>query len=95
MRLGLGVTEAPTPVGLTSTINNWFPPKEKATATGIYIASTMFAPIIVPPLVVWISLTLGWRWVFFLFAIPGLFLAVIWYLLVKSKPEESQFCFSQ
>lgn len=91
MRLGLGVTEAPTPVGLTSTINNWFPPKEKATATGIYIASTMFAPIIVPPLVVWISLTLGWRWVFFLFAIPGLFLAVIWYFLVKSKPEESQF----
>lgn len=91
MRLGLGVTEAPTPVGLRSTINNWFPPKEKATATGIYIASTMFAPIIVPPLVVWISLTLGWRWVFFLFAIPGLFLAVMWYFLVKSKPEESKF----
>ncbi|OAE07194.1 MFS transporter [Pantoea sp. OXWO6B1] len=91
LRLGLGVTEAPTPVGLTSTINNWFPPKEKATATGIYIASTMFAPILVPPLVVWISLTFGWRWVFFLFAIPGLLLAVIWYFLVKSRPEESKF----
>ncbi|MGG6175517.1 MFS transporter [Pantoea allii] len=91
LRLGLGITEAPTPVGLTSTINNWFPPKEKATATGIYIASTMFAPILVPPLVVWISLTFGWRWVFFLFAIPGLLLAVIWYFLVKSRPEESKF----
>ncbi|WP_256852209.1 MFS transporter [Pantoea sp. Fr+CA_20] len=91
LRLGLGVTESPTPVGLTSTINNWFPPKEKATATGIYIASTMFAPILVPPLVVWISLTFGWRWVFFLFAIPGLLLAVIWYFLVKSRPEDSKF----
>lgn len=91
LRLGLGITEAPTPVGLTSTINNWFPPKEKATATGIYIASTMFAPILVPPLVVWISLTFGWRWVFFLFAIPGLLLAVIWYFLVKSRPEDSKF----
>lgn len=91
MRLGLGLTEGPTPVGLTSTINNWFPPKEKATATGVYIASTMFAPIIVPPLAVWISLTYGWRWVFISFAVPGFVLAVAWYLLVKTKPEESSF----
>lgn len=38
IRLGLGLTEGPCPVGLASTINNWFPPKEKATATGVYIA---------------------------------------------------------
>ncbi|QIQ21371.1 MFS transporter [Zophobihabitans entericus] len=91
IRLGLGLSEGPCPVGLASTINNWFPPKEKATATGVYIASTMFAPILVPPLAVWISLTYGWRWVFFSFAIPGIVLALVWYFLVKSKPEESQF----
>lgn len=91
LRFGLGIAEGPTPVGLTSTINNWFPPKEKATATGIYIASTMFAPILVPPLVVWISLAYGWRWVFFAFAIPGIFLALLWFILVKSRPEESKF----
>ncbi|QIQ22287.1 MFS transporter [Zophobihabitans entericus] len=91
IRLGLGLTEGPTPVGLTSTINNWFPAKEKATATGVYIASTMFAPIIVPPLAVWIAITYGWRWVFFSFATPGIILAIIWWLFVKSKPEESRF----
>lgn len=89
-RLGLGITEGPTPVGLTSTINNWFPPKEKATATGIFIAATMFAPIFVPPLAVWISLTYSWHWVFFIFAVPGLLLAALWYILIKSKPEESR-----
>ncbi len=57
IRLGLGLTEGPCPVGLASTINNWFPPKEKATATGVYIAATMFAPILVPPLAVWIAMT--------------------------------------
>ena len=62
VRLGLGLSEGPCPVGLASTINNWFPPKEKATATGVYIAATMFAPIIVPPLAVWIAVTWGWRW---------------------------------
>ncbi len=59
VRLGLGLSEGPCPVGLASTINNWFPPKEKATATGVYIAATMFAPIIVPPLAVWIAVTSG------------------------------------
>ncbi|MEH9176852.1 SDR family oxidoreductase [Klebsiella pneumoniae] len=76
VRLGLGLSEGPCPVGLASTINNWFPPKEKATATGVYIAATMFAPIIVPPLAVWIAVTWGWRWVFFSFAIPGIVAAI-------------------
>lgn len=91
IRLGLGLTEGPCPVGLTSTINNWFPAKEKATATGVFIAATMFAPIIVPPLAVWIAVTWGWRWVFFSFAIPGLIAAVLWYLLVRTRPSESRF----
>ena len=72
VRLGLGLSEGPCPVGLASTINNWFPPKEKATATGVYIAATMFAPIIVLPLAVWIAVTWGWRWVFFCLLYPEL-----------------------
>jgi len=91
VRLGLGLSEGPCPVGLASTINNWFPAKEKATATGVYIAATMFAPIIVPPLAVWIAVTWGWRWVFYSFAIPGIFIAIVWYLFVKSRPAESGF----
>jgi len=90
-RFGLGVSEGPTPVGCTSTINNWFPPKEKATATGIYIASTMFGPILVPPLCVWITLTYGWRYVFYWFSIPGIVMACVWYAMVRNKPEESKF----
>ena len=91
LRLGLGVAEGPSPVGMTSTINQWFPPKEKATATGIYIASTQLAPIIAPPLAVWITMAYGWRYVFYFFAIPGAMLAIIWYLVVRGKPEESKF----
>ncbi len=84
VRLGLGLSEGPCPVGLASTINNWFPPKEKATATGVYIAATMFAPIIVPPLAVWIAVTRAGGGSFS-FAIPGIVAAIAWYLLVKSS----------
>ena len=90
LRLGLGVTEGPAPVGLTSTINNWFPAKEKATAVGVYIASTMFAPIIVPPICVWLATTYGWRSMFIVCAVPGLIMAAVWYLLVRERPEESK-----
>ena len=52
LRLLLGLAEGPAPVGMTSTINAWFPAREKGTATGVYIASTQFAPIIVPPIAI-------------------------------------------
>ena len=90
IRLGLGLTEGPCPSG-------WPPPsitgfhRGEGDGHGVYIAATMFAPILVPPLAVWIAMTRGWRWVFFSFAIPGLVIAVLWYLLVRTRPSESAF----
>ena len=48
-RAGLGIMEAPLPLSLLSTINNWFPSREKGTATGIFLAAAKFGPVIVPP----------------------------------------------
>jgi sugar phosphate permease len=93
-RLGLGMAEGPCPVGVTATINNWFPAKEKGTATGIYIAATKFAPVLVPPVTVWIMLTSDWRHVFYWFAVPGIVMAAVWHLFVKNHPQESPFCSS-
>lgn len=90
LRLLLGLAEGPTPVGMTSTINSWFPPREKGTATGLYIASTQFAPIIVPPLCVLIATQWGWRSVFFVLAVPGMIMAGVWYLVVRNFPHESK-----
>ncbi|WP_373657537.1 putative galactarate transporter [Sporomusa acidovorans DSM 3132] len=93
LRFVLGIAEGPTPVGMTSTINNWFPSQEKATATGLgYIGATMFAPIIVPMISVWIAVNFGWRYVFYSFAIPGIVMAIVWYIYVRNRPEESPNC---
>jgi len=89
LRLALGLAEGPVPVSMTSTINQWFPAKEKATATGVYIASTQLAPIIVPIVATAIAVSFGWRSIFFWFAIPGVLLAIVWYFLIRTKPEES------
>lgn len=89
LRLLLGISEGPAPVSMTSTINQWFPAKEKATATGVYIASTQLAPIIVPIIATWIAMEFGWRYVFYFFAIPGILLSIVWYIFVRTKPEDS------
>jgi sugar phosphate permease len=91
-RLGVGLSEGPLAVGMPTTINNWFPAREKGFATGIFIAASKFGPLIVPPLCAFIIKAAGWREIFYYFAIPGVILGVVWYFLVADKPSESKFC---
>lgn len=87
----LGVVEAPLAISMATTINNWFAPREKGTAAGIFIASTKFAPLIVPPIGALIIAMFGWRHVFYVFAIPGVLFAIAWFFLVKDDPAKSRF----
>ncbi|WP_230989170.1 MFS transporter [Escherichia coli] len=91
LRFMVGICESPVVIGSTVTINQWFPPKEKGTATGLFLAGSKFGPLIVPPLCAWSITVWGWRYIFVFFAIPGLLLAIFWYLMVRNKPEESRF----
>ncbi|WP_029616093.1 MFS transporter [Pseudomonas sp. PAMC 25886] len=90
-RLGLGVAEGPLPISMTTTINNWFPAREKGTASGIFLSAVKFGPVIVPPLCAVIISVWGWREIFYFFAIPGIVLAVVWYFMVADHPSRSRF----
>ena len=90
-RFALGLAEGPLPIGITTTINNWFPPHEKGTASGIFLSAVKFGPVLVPPLCAVIVATWGWREIFYIFAAPGIFLAIVWYLLVPDQPTQSRF----
>lgn len=91
LRIGVGMAEAPVAIACTATINNWFPAKEKGTASGIFLAGSKLGPLIVPPLCAWIILNHGWREIFIFFAIPGLLLAFLWFFLVSNNPAASKF----
>ena len=91
-RLLLGLSEGPLNIGIVTTINRWFPPQEKGTATGVFMSSIKFAPAVVPPICAWIILSFGWREVFYLFAIPGFISAILWWWLVKDNPKDSPYC---
>ncbi|MGL5511677.1 MAG: MFS transporter, partial [Sporomusa sp.] len=87
----LGISEAPLGIGCGNTINQWFPPKEKGRAMGLYFAAMKAGPVIVPPICAFIIVMWGWRAVFLACAIPGIIFAILWYFMVASKPEESRF----
>ncbi|MGC2780898.1 MAG: MFS transporter [Bradyrhizobium sp.] len=91
-RFGLGVSEAPLPIGVATTINNWFRPQEKGIASGVFLSAVKFGPVIVPPICAMIVSIWSWREIFYFFAVPGLILAVVWFLLVANRPSESRFC---
>ncbi|WP_395280591.1 MFS transporter [Enterobacter cloacae] len=91
-RAVLGASEGPLNIGIVSIINRWFPAKEKGLATGIFMSSIKFAPAFVPPLCAWIVLTWGWREVFYIFAVPGFLIAIMWLMFVKDDPSESKYC---
>ena len=87
----LGVAEGPINIGILTVINRWFPPQEKGTATGVFMASIKAAPALVPPLCAFIIYHFGWREVFYFFAVPGFLLAIAWLLLVRDTPQGSRF----
>ena len=91
-RFGLGLGEGPAVIGAGALLKAWFPHKEQGTATGIYLAASQVALISVPPVCVAIMIHWGWRMVFYTFAIPGIIVAAIWYILVRNRPEESPYC---
>lgn len=87
----LGVSEAALPLAMLTTINRWFPPREKGTATGVFLAAAKFGAVVAPPLGAFIIATHGWRALFLVFAVPGVFLAAAWWLFVANTPRESRF----
>ena|SRR5208283_4748023 len=91
-RVVLGIAEGPINIGIVSTINRWYPQKEKGFATGVFLSSIKFAPAVVPPLCAIIIQAYGWRDIFYFFAIPGFVIAALWFWLVRDNPKDSKYC---
>jgi sugar phosphate permease len=78
------------PLGMPTTINNWFPPREKATAAAVFLSAAKLGPVIVPTVGALLIAAYGWRSLFYACAIPGFFLAVVWFYLVPDSPDRSR-----
>jgi MFS transporter, ACS family, aldohexuronate transporter len=91
-RFLLGIGEAgnwPAALKLTS---EWFPPRERSTASGIFNSGAALGAIIVPPLIAVVAAKYGWQSTFVILAALGyLWLLLFWlvyYTPLKKSNEE-------
>ena len=87
LRFWLGTGECGNFSGGIKTVAQWFPVREQALAVGIFNAGTMVGSIIAPPLVVALTLKLGWPAAFLLPSSLGVVWVIAWRWLYRA-PED-------
>jgi ACS family hexuronate transporter-like MFS transporter len=79
----LGVSEAAAiPAGVKA-VSEWFPAKDRSVAIGFFNAGTSLGAAIAAPVVIFLSLSFGWRWAFIVTGGLGLIWALAWYLIYE------------
>jgi sugar phosphate permease len=86
-RILLGIGEAPQfPTG-ARVVRDWFNPRDRGLATGIFNCASSLGTAIAVPLLTFLMLSFGWRTMFAIMGIAGLIVAAAWYLLYRNPTE--------
>lgn len=78
LRFWLGTGECGNYSGANKTITQWFPPRERAFAVGVFNAGSVVGSMVALPLLTWILLKWGWEWVFLAPSALGFAWVVYW-----------------
>lgn len=82
-RVALGVFESPAFPGAVRTVANWFAPRDRGRPTGVYTLGGDLGRIIGTPLLTILLISFGWRAMFVVMGVTGLFGAVAWFALYR------------
>lgn len=82
-RFLLGAGEAGNFPASIKAVAEWFPPKERALATGIFNAGTNVGTVVAPPVVVWMTLRWGWQSAFIFTGGLGFLWLILWLLFYR------------
>jgi ACS family hexuronate transporter-like MFS transporter len=86
-RFALGLGESGNFPGAIKTVAEWFPPRERALATGIFNAGSNVGAIVAPIVVPWITLRYSWRAAFIATGALGFVWLAFW-LAIYRPPHE-------
>src|SRR5271163_11302 len=86
-RILLGVGEAPQfPTG-ARVVRDWFNPRDRGLATGIFNCASSLGTAIAVPLLTFLMLYFGWRAMFAAMGIAGLLMAGVWFLNYRNPGD--------
>ena len=70
-------------------VSEWFPPRERSFAFGLFNTGSSLGAVAAAPLLAFVAHSLGWHWVFYLTGAAGFVWAAAW-LLLYERPEKSR-----
>ena len=88
VRVLIGIGEAVAPPNGNRVIANWAAARERGLAVGIAVSGSSLGGALTPPFIVWVMVTWGWRAAFYIAGAAGIVLALVWYWLVRDRPEQ-------
>ena len=86
-RFLLGMGEATALPNFNRAVTDWLPAKERGLGIGIAIGGIGVGAAVTPPATAWIMVNYGWQTAFYLSAVLGMVLAVIWWMLARDPPS--------
>lgn len=89
-RFLFGLGEGVYPACSFKTVAVWFPKRERGTANAIMLSASRVGAAIAPLAVVGIMSFGGWRTVFYSLFLPGILIAIIFWIFIPSKPSEGK-----
>jgi ACS family hexuronate transporter-like MFS transporter len=87
-RFFLGISEAGNWPGATKANAEWFPPKERAIAQGIFGAGASLGSVVSAPVIAILYLSIGWQGTFAGIAVLGILWIIPWLIINKSTPDK-------
>lgn len=88
-RLLLGMAEGPNFPAMTRANADWLPVSERVRALAMGLAAVPFASVVGAPFISHLVAVVGWRWMFFILGMLGIFWAILWYKVFRDLPEQS------
>lgn len=87
-RFMLGLSEAGNWPGASKSNAEWFPPKERAIAQGIFGAGASLGSVISAPFIAYLYLAFGWKTTFIGIGVLGLLWLIPWLVINKNTPDK-------
>ena len=86
-RLLLGIGEAPQFPTCARVVRDWFNPRDRGLATGIFNCASSLGTAISLPLLTYLMQSFGWRTMFIIMGVAGLVMSAIWFLAYRNPTE--------
>ena len=86
-RVALGIGEAPQFPTAARVVRDWFNPRDRGLATGIFNCASSLGTAIAAPLLTFLMLSFGWRSMFVIMGLAGLVMASVWFLNYRNPAD--------